>query len=156
MSRKLLNKALFLGLICFAPSLVQAAETVTQSQGVAQVQTNNPALAASAQAAANWLKVIDQGNYDQSWDLGSLTMKLKIPKNDWKTILAATRGKLGAVKSRELVDQRTSKDPNGLPKGDYMVLIYKTNFTTKNSLGELVTMVLESDGKWRGLTYQVE
>lgn len=110
----------------------------------------------SADASQAWLSIIDSGKYAEAWEKGSLTLKLKIPLNAWLPILEATRKPLGSVSKRTVVDQRTSKNPPGLPAGDYMVMIYKTDFATKKDIGELVTLVLESDGKWRGLTYQVE
>lgn len=117
-------------------------------------QTDN--LKASAEAGLAWVAVIDAGKYEEAWDKGALTLKLRIPIKSWIAILEATRKPLGSVLSRNLVDQRTAQNPSGLPAGDYMVLIYRTDFATKKGVPELVTLVLESDGKWRGLTYQVQ
>jgi hypothetical protein len=110
----------------------------------------------SADASLAWVAVIDQGKFKEAWDNGSVTLKLKVPENSWETILNATRKPLGKVLERKVVDQRTSQNPPGLPAGDYIVMIYKTDFESKKGVTELVTLVQESDGKWRGLTYQVQ
>ena len=121
-----------------------------------QTATEDSSLKASSQAAAQWLELVDQGKFNQSWDTGSLTFKLTIPKSRWEILMNSGRKPLGTVTSRQILDQRTSKDPKGLPKGDYMVIFYNTNFSNKNNAHELVTMVQESDGNWRVLTYQVQ
>lgn len=150
MGKKILQICLSLVAIALTPAFAAAPPAVTE------VQTVNPELAASAEASANWVKVIDQGNYDQAWDQGALTLKLRIPKKDWKTILEVTRKPFGSVKSREIADQRTAQDPAGLPKGNYMVVVYNTSFNNGKTTNELVTLVQETDGKWRGLTYMIK
>ena len=113
-------------------------------------------LKASSEASDAWVAVIDQDKFDEAWDKGSTTLKLKVPQKSWTAILNATRKPLGKVSSRKLVDQRVAQNPPGLPAGDYMVFIYKTDFSGKKELNEIVTLIQESDGKWRGLTYQVQ
>lgn len=117
-------------------------------------QTDN--LKASADAAQAWLALIDAGKYNDAWEQGSLTLKLRIPEKSWNTILEASRKPFGNPSNRQVADQRTATNPPGLPAGNYMVMIYKTDFASKKGVTEFVTLVQESDGKWRGLTYQVE
>jgi hypothetical protein len=115
----------------------------------------NPQLQASAIAAQNWLGLVDKESYGQSWDQASALMKLTIKKGEWETFLNKMRKPLGSVLNRQVLDQRTAKNPHGLPQGDYMVLFYKTDFSRKSSAYELVTLFLE-DGEWRVMTYQVD
>lgn len=110
----------------------------------------------SQEVAVKWLKLIDEGKYGDSWDVGSLTFRLTIPKKHWIALMQQIRAPLGDVKERKMVDQRPASNPKGLPKGDYMVLVFDTSFSEKQKGRELVTMVLESDGRWRVLTYQVQ
>lgn len=110
-------------------------------------------LQASAAAAQSWLQLLDKGQFGQSWDQVSSVTKHTIKKEEWEHILEKTRKPLGNVKSREVLDQRTAKDPQGLPKGDYVVMVYKTVFA-KSTASELLTLYLE-DGQWRVVTYQV-
>lgn len=112
------------------------------------------ALQASAAASQAWLGLLDKAQYGQSWDQSATITKLTINKEDWVQILEKTRRPLGAVSSREVVDQRTAQDPKGLPKGDYIVMVYKTVFSHQPAKVELVTLYLE-DGKWHVVTYQV-
>lgn len=103
----------------------------------------------------NWLDMLDKGRYEDSWDKGSLMFRNTISKKEWKKAMDDMRKPLGSVLSRSVLDIRTSKDPKGLPAGDYMVFFYKTAFANKKEAHELVTLVQESDRQWRVLTYEV-
>jgi hypothetical protein len=120
-----------------------------------QAQKANDATAeASAKASETWVKLLDNGKYGESWDDSATLMKLTIPKDEWINVLNKTRKPLGMVNSREVIDQRVANDPQGLPKGEYIVMFYKTTFGHKSMAYELVTLMIE-DGKWRVLTYHV-
>jgi len=81
---------------------------------------------------------------------------MTIGKEEWIELEQATRKPLGKVISRDVVDERIAKNPKGLPVGNYMVLFYNTSFTNRKDAHELVTLMQESDGKWRVLTYHVD
>lgn len=110
-------------------------------------------LADTASVAAQWLKLIDDGKYGDSWDFGSKTFQFTIKRDEWVKAQEKLRQPLGKLSSRKLIEQRTAKNPKGLPAGDYMVLYYKSSFSNRPEANELVTMVRESDGNWRVLTY---
>ncbi len=110
----------------------------------------------SLNAAKQWLHSVDNGDYAQSWESGALTFKLTISQQHWEKLMNAIRAPLGPVVSRQLLEQRPAVDPKGLPKGEYMVVFFKTKFQKKKEAHELVTLVKETDGKWKVLTYQVQ
>lgn len=115
-----------------------------------------PGAAESAQASLEWLKIVDDGDYAKSWDSASKLFQMTIGKDEWMELEQATRKPLGKVINREVVDERVAKNPKGLPVGNYMVLFYNTSFTNRKDAHELVTLMQESDGKWRVLTYHVD
>ncbi len=135
----------------------QAVQTEPKGQ-----EAEDPALVAEEQkilsdniaAAEAWLKLIDSGNYAESWETASTTFKLTIGKDEWVKAEEKLRKPLGALVSRKLLEQLPKQNPKGLPAGYYMVLVYQTDFTNRPKANELLTMALESDGKWRTLTYQ--
>lgn len=110
----------------------------------------------SATAAREWLELIDQKKYVESWHAGSKTLQMSVPQKYWVTLMTRIREPFGLVKKRTVLEQKEAKDPKGLPKGDYMVLFFDTSFSERQAARELVTLVQESDGKWRVLTYQVQ
>lgn len=132
----------------------QDPPSIPSQQSPADLKEQNPDLQASQIAAQQWLSLIDKGVYEESWDAGAKTFQLTITKNEWTKALNGLRKPLGNVVSREILDQKTAKNPKGLPVGDYMVLFYKTSFQNRPQANELITMVKENDGQWKVLTYQ--
>jgi hypothetical protein len=127
---------------------------VQMQEAPVQAPVVNPDLEASAIAAQYWLQLMDAGRYTDSWSQGAKTFQLTISQSEWDRAMNGLRKPLGSVLSRQLAEQRTAKDPKGLPAGDYMVLFYRSSFQNRPEANELVTMVKESDGVWRVLTYQ--
>lgn len=107
----------------------------------------------SLASAENWLKVVDAGNYGESWNAASNTFKFTIKKDEWIKAEEKLRKPLGKLISRKLVEQRPAKNPKGLPAGDYMVIYFKTVYANRHEANELVTLVKSDDGVWRVLTY---
>ncbi|MFA6915805.1 MAG: DUF4019 domain-containing protein [Parachlamydiales bacterium] len=131
----------------------QPATTPSEDQQTPAAQLPQADLEAGLAAGEQWLKFIDSGTYTSSWDNGSLQFKTVVSKGDWDTAMKKLRQPLGTVKSRKLVDLRTAVNPPGVAKGDYIVLVYDTDFSTRPKAGELLTLVKESDGQWRVMSY---
>lgn len=108
----------------------------------------------AAAAAKTWLALVDTDKYAESWDQASRIMQLTIHKDEWVKVMNKTRKPLGNLLERNVLDERTAKNPHGLPPGDYMVMFYGSDFAHKKNIKELLTLHLE-DGKWKVLTYQV-
>jgi hypothetical protein len=109
----------------------------------------------AAKVAKDYVNLLDQGKYAESWDTGSSIFQKTISKGEWVLALQLARQKLGKVQSRTLKDERPAWDPKGLPKGAYMVVEYNTSFAKAPNSGELLTLRLEPSGQWKILTYQV-
>lgn len=105
-------------------------------------------------ATKKWLSLVDAGDYEKSWDNSSKVLQLTVPRAQWKTIMETIREPLGKAVSRQMTDVRVSKDPQGLPPGDYMVFVYQTKFQHKDSGYEMLTLVYDQ-GNWQVMTYQV-
>jgi hypothetical protein len=106
-------------------------------------------------AALQWLKLIDSGEYSDSWQAASLRTKLTMQKGEWEELMNAIRRPLGKSLSRKIAEQSPAKNPKNLPKGDYMMIVYTSTFANKTNATELVTLVKGDDGKWYILTYLV-
>lgn len=109
----------------------------------------------AAKAANDYVALLDQGKYADSWSEGARVFQSTISQSEWVTALKLARQPLGRVKSRTLKDQKPAWDPAGLPRGSYMVLEYNTSFEGAPNSGELLTLMREPNGKWKVLTYQV-
>lgn len=138
--------------VSFIFALIAMLALVQPVQG----QTQADPIRDSAQAAEQWLKILDDGKFQDSWDRASMTLRLTVPKRNWIALMENIKKPYGTVQSRKIIDQRPAKNPKDLPKGDYMVLVFEASFANKKTAHELVTLVQESDGRWRVLTYQIQ
>jgi Protein of unknown function (DUF4019) len=109
----------------------------------------------AAQAAKNYVDLLDKNQFAQTWSQGDAVFQRTITQAEWVKALDLARKKLGAVQTRTVKDQRPAFNPKGLPPGPYMVVEYNTSFDKAPNSGELLTLRLGPDGNWRVLTYQV-
>jgi hypothetical protein len=107
-------------------------------------------------AASNWLKLVDSGNYAQSWDDTGNVLKANVARDQWQELLVRNRAPLGSLISRKLKSAEYTTQLPGAPDGQYVVLQYESSFEHKNSASETVTPALDKDGKWRVCLYTVK
>ena len=62
------------------------------------------------------------------------------------------------VKERKMTQQLPTKDPQGLPQGDYMVILYTTKFASNENKSEheLLTLFLDKNNQWHVVTYLID
>ena len=121
---------------------------------VVQAQQKSEQLA--QQSAESWLKLVDSGKYDESWDQAAQFFKTAISKEQWQTALRASRDPLGKVLSRNLKSSAFTKTLPGAPDGEYVVIQYDSSFEHKQSAVETITPMLDKDGKWRVSGYYIK
>jgi hypothetical protein len=104
----------------------------------------------AAQAAAEaWLKLVDEGGSDASWDQAASVFKAAVSKEQWKQALAGARGPLGKLVSRKLKSRQYTESLPGAPDGKYVVIQYDSVLEKKAAAVETVTPMLDTDGAWR-------
>jgi len=110
---------------------------------------------AAVEAASQWVALVDEGKYPQSWDNAAGFFKGAVKKYQWEASLSAARKPLGRVLSRkEKARQYTTTLP-GAPDGHYVVIQYETSFERKSSAIETITPMREKDGKWGVAGYYI-
>lgn len=107
-------------------------------------------------AASDWLKLVDSGNYGQSWDEAATVMKTMVAKEQWQQILQTNRAPLGTLVSRKLTSADYREELPGAPSGQYVVLQYVSSFEHRDSVIETATPTLDKDGRWRVSVYFVK
>ena len=106
--------------------------------------------------AADWLKLVDSGNYAQSWEQAAAVMKSSVAKEQWQHILQTNRAPLGTLLSRKLTSAEYRSELPGAPAGQYVVLTYTSSFEHNNSATEIATPTLDKDGRWRVSVYYIK
>jgi len=118
-------------------------------------ESNGAAVAQATQAALKWLKLVDDGEYKQTWESASSLFKASITDDQWEQRVAAVREPLGKVIVRKLKSTHYSTSLPGAPDGKYVVIRYATTFQNKKSAVETVTPMLDADGEWRVSGYYI-
>jgi hypothetical protein len=110
---------------------------------------------AAQTAAESWLKLVDDGKDEASWDQAAKLFKGAVTKDQWKQALAGARGPLGKLVSRKLKSRDYMEKVPGGPDGKYVVIQYDTVFEKKASAVETVTPMADPDGVWRVSGYYI-
>ena len=102
-------------------------------------------------AARQWLVLVDQSQWDESYRATSSAFRKLNTAKVWADVSKRVRVPLGAVTSRELISQENLPAP---PSG-YEVVKFRTRFANKADAIETVSLDRE-DGVWRvvGVTIQ--
>ncbi|MGJ8634522.1 MAG: protein kinase domain-containing protein [Luteolibacter sp.] len=110
-----------------------------------------------ATLAFDWLKNIDQGQYEESYNQASEFLKNAITKDQYAQALKSFRTPLGKDLPKRTVAKIEASDkiPGG-PDGDYRIIQFRTEFEHKKSAIETITFMKENDGQWRAADYFIK
>ena len=110
---------------------------------------------AAVEAATKWLKVVDAGKYEESWKETASFFQAKITAAQWKAAAASSRTPFGKVISRKLKSKTYTTQPPGAPNGEYVVLLFDTDFAHKKGAVETVAPMLDTDKHWKVSGYYI-
>jgi len=102
-------------------------------------------------AARQWLALIDQGRWDESYQTTGTAFRKLNTAETWRTVSEKVRAPLGALVSRTLLGQENLPAP---PHG-YEVVKFRTRYANRTEAVETVTLELE-DGNWRVVGATIE
>jgi hypothetical protein len=114
-----------------------------------------PSADAGVEAATAWLKLIDDGNYAASWQDASSYFRSQIPEDKWVDTIGNLRKLLGGLAGRELASAQAVTTLPGAPDGNYLVVQFRSSFTSKHSAIETVIMLLAKNGQYTVAGYFV-
>ena len=103
-------------------------------------------------AAAAWLSVVDSGNYEKSWHQAAPFFQRQLSSEQWVQALSKVRAPLGELLSRQAQNTSRHSTLPGAPIGEYVVIIFATNFEQKQSATETIT-VSKVGAEWRVAGY---
>jgi hypothetical protein len=111
---------------------------------------------AALAAAQAWLKLVDEGNYTESWNEASEYFKGAITKEQWEQTIQGVREPLGKTVSRTMKSAQYTTTLPGAPDGEYVVIQFDSSFTNKKTAVETITPMLDKDGMWRVSGYYIK
>ncbi len=103
-----------------------------------------------AQAVAtSWLKLVDQGPCEASWQEAAKPLKIAMSKEEWTKGCEGARQRLGKLVSRKVKSRQYTEQLPELPQGKYVVIEYDSVFERKAPARETGTTMVDFDGTWR-------
>ncbi len=111
---------------------------------------------AVADAALQWLGLVDDSRFGDSWSQASEVFRHAVTQGAWETMISASRTPLGKRLSRKLHRSMHTTFLPGAPEGDYLVMEFTTEFEKKADAIETLTSRRDQDGVWRVSGYFVK
>ncbi|MES2784142.1 MAG: DUF4019 domain-containing protein [Pseudomonadota bacterium] len=111
--------------------------------------------AAGRLAAAGWLVLLDRRDWGRAWETSAGMFRSTVPLGNWMDGIPKVREPLGAFVERVPGDSVYKTTLEGRPNGEYVTVGFVSKFD-KQETEEIVTVVRESDGKWRVTGYKVQ
>ena len=119
-------------------------------------KANEQAIEKALTAADAWLKLVDAGNYGESWDAAAEYLRGAVSKDQLVKSLDGARKPLAQLKERKVKSKEFRTTLPGAPDGKYVIIHYETSFENKQSAIETVTPMLDKDGTWRVSGYYIK
>jgi hypothetical protein len=110
----------------------------------------------AVESAQQWLKIIDNDNFDKGWVYASEYLKNAVTKDFFKQSLQGVRSPLGSMKTRVLDSAQYTTRLPGSPDGEYVVMQFKTGFENKEYAVETLISKKEKDGQWKVAGYYIK
>ncbi len=111
---------------------------------------------AAVTSAEQWVRLIDEGHYIESWEESSEYFKQVIKQDQWEQAVRTVRKPLGKLVLRELKSTVYTTSLPGVPDGEYVVIEFNTSFENKKSGVEIVTPRVDKDGIWKVSGYYIK
>jgi hypothetical protein len=132
----------------------RAATPVASAPAAAAEPQNDAEKEAAGQlAAAGWLTLLDRRDWGGAWERTGAVFRSNVPLGNWMDAIPKVREPFGPLQERQPsnVVYRTSLP--GQPEGHYVSIVFSSKFEKKPDVQEIVTTVLEPDGRWRVMGY---
>ncbi len=107
-------------------------------------------------SSENWLKLIDNKEYAESWSQAATIFKSTVSQEDWVSTISNLKLQFGKTISRKLLLLNYTTTLPGAPEGEYVVIQFKTNFELRSNAIETIVPMKEKDGKWRVSGYFIK
>lgn len=108
--------------------------------------------AAARLAAQGWLVLLDRKDWGRAWETTASAFRDKVPLASWMDAIPKVREPFGALTERTPAESSYKTTLQGMPDGDYVTVVFVSKFANRE-VAEVVTTVLEPDGKWRVTGY---
>ncbi|MGN6321474.1 MAG: DUF4019 domain-containing protein [Dyella sp.] len=103
--------------------------------------------------AGKWVVRADAGDADAMWKASSPAMQKSVTQADWGKYVGNLRNAVGGQQERNWVAVSKIDNPQGLPAGEYLNVVYATRFAKAMTV-ETVSMA-KTSSDWQPIGYVV-
>ncbi|MFN8058494.1 MAG: DUF4019 domain-containing protein [Vicinamibacterales bacterium] len=152
------RRSILVGALGLAQQLVGEARLGTVQPSLAAVPLPwsdtlqggaTPSPADAVAAALAWLELIDNGQFEESWNRAAPLFKAAVERQRWAETIRRVREPLGRMMSRTQTSARATTSMPGGPDGAYVIVQFESEFEHKKSAVETVTPMLDERQVWR-------
>ena len=115
----------------------------------------DPQQSAARAATLAWLELADAGNGPATYGAAAQRFRDAMPEAQWSAALRSARDRFGPMKRRTFVLVRTPEPRKDTPPGEFLVVMFRTEFGLRESATETLTLEREADGRWRVVGYLI-
>src|SRR3954447_23239016 len=105
-------------------------------------------------AALRWLTLLDQGDYAQAFEWEAQDFRMSRTQAQFVRYMQARRAPFGEAHGRKVIGAANIRKLVGVPEGNYVSVLFKTDFEKKSETAERVILVEQQVG-WRVLEYRI-
>ena len=147
--------ALAFALLVVPPALSLIAPAALAQTAAAPAGPSTPMTPAPDDRAKQWLTLLDDKNYSDSYNQLAASARSKISVDSWSTKFGALREPLGAMATRTIKDVKLTKTLPGMRDGQYATVRFDSSFAHKAAATETVVLTSEKGG-WSVISYAVD
>lgn len=107
--------------------------------------------ARAAMAADRFLKQLDSGDIDGTWEQASPHLHQITNRADWANAVRTMRKAMGAVRGRKVKGFGFTHAIDGIPPGDYVAVVLDTEFAAAKVEEKVV--LHQDQGRWKPVGY---
>lgn len=109
---------------------------------------------AARSAAMRWLNLLDQGDYQEAFEWEAQDFRMSRTQAQFVRYMQARRAPFGHALGRKFIGAANVQKLVGVPEGNYVSVLFKTQFEKKSETAERVILVQQEAG-WRVLEYRI-
>src|SRR2546423_14138772 len=105
-------------------------------------------------AALHWLQLLDAGDYEEAFEWEAQDFRMARTQAQFVRYMQARRAPFGHALGRKFIGAANIHKFVGVPEGNYVSVLFKTDFEKKSETAERVILVEQEVG-WRVIDYRI-
>jgi hypothetical protein len=111
-------------------------------------QSDSTAIRLATESSTAWLRLVDEGKYDASWDSAAAPFQQAVTKAAWSQALTQARGPFEPFGTRTVIGTRYLETLPNAPPGPYVVIQYRAQVSGSREVIETVVPARTGQGRW--------